>query len=272
VSWRGRGRPEAANEVRSTSCRAVHWCAGLRRPGRHHGQAPRSRRGDSAWAAGGQSGAPCERRGSSPRSTSSGSRAPRRRSTSCSTDTWRVLDVDPNTAKAYRGYIENHIRPVLAELSVGRVNGEMLDSFYAELRRCRVRCRRGQELIDQRTKREHACDARCRPHVCKPLAAATVRQIHWILSGAFDRGVRWRWLSVTPVQSAEPPSPPVPKPDPPSPEEAARILNEAWKDLDWGLFLWLAMTVGASRRAVRPAARPCRPDEACASDSQQHQR
>jgi integrase len=30
-------------------------------------------------------------------------------------------------------------------------------------------------------------------------------------------------------------------------KDAARILNEAWKDPEWGTFLWLAMTVGARR-------------------------
>jgi integrase len=35
---------------------------------------------------------------------------------------------------------------------------------------------------------------RCTQHVCRPLAGSTVRQIHWILSGAMDRAVRWRWI------------------------------------------------------------------------------
>lgn len=34
---------------------------------------------------------------------------------------------------------------------------------------------------------------------------------------------------------------------PPTPAEAARILSEAWKDLDWGAFVWVAMTSGARR-------------------------
>ena len=34
--------------------------------------------------------------------------------------------------------------------------------------------------VDHRTRTEHECQERCRPHVCRPLAAPTVRQIHWI--------------------------------------------------------------------------------------------
>jgi integrase len=33
----------------------------------------------------------------------------------------------------------------------------------------------------------------------------------------------------------------------PTAEEAARILNEAWKDPQWGTLVWLAMTTGARR-------------------------
>ncbi len=158
-----------------------------------------------------------------------------------------VLDVDDSTSKTYRGYIKNHIRPVLGKMPVAKVDGEVLDSFYGQLRRCRVRCKSGSRQIDHRTVREHDCDDRCRPHKCRPLAASTVRQIHWILSGAFDRAVRWNWLSVTPCGSAEPPAPPRPNPEPPSAEEAARIVIEAWKDTEWGTLLWVAMTTGVRR-------------------------
>lgn len=74
-----------------------------------------------------------------------------------------------------------------------------------------------------------------------------MRQIHWILSGAFDRAVRWNWVSVTPVGAAEPPAPPKPNPEPPTAAEAARILAEAWKDPDWGALVWTAMTTGVRR-------------------------
>lgn len=160
---------------------------------------------------------------------------------------FEVLDVDPNTSKTYISYMDRHVRPIIGRLPLTRVDGEVLDSLYAQLRRCRRRCKGAKGAIDHRLATEHECTDKCRPHVCKPLAAATVRQIHWILSGAFDRAVRWDWISVTPAGAASPPPPPRPNPSPPSPDEAARILNEAWRDEDWGTFVWLAMTTGARR-------------------------
>lgn len=38
-----------------------------------------------------------------------------------------------------------------------------------------------------------------------------------------------------------------PNPQPPSPEEAARIVNAAWADPDWGTLIWLAMVTGLRR-------------------------
>lgn len=41
-----------------------------------------------------------------------------------------------------------------------------------------------------------------------------------------------------------------PEPDPPSAAEAARILNAAWADPDWGMLLWLTMITGRRRGEV----------------------
>jgi integrase len=163
-----------------------------------------------------------------------------------------VLDVEGTTRSAYLGYIDNHIRPQLGALQVGRVDAEVLDSFYANLRTCRKNCR-GKKGIDHRTtwphechlvkhrrRSDHDCTALgcktmdCPPHRCRPLAASTIRQIHWILSGAFSRAVRWRWITLNPIEQAMPPSAPPPKPDPPSAHEAALLAMQAWTDPDWG--------------------------------------
>jgi len=71
--------------------------------------------------------------------------------------------------------------------------------------------------------------------------------MHFILSGAYKRAVRWRWVATSPVGDAAPPAAPRPNPEPPTPEQAARIMNEAWRDPDWGAFVWVAMTTGARR-------------------------
>jgi integrase len=177
-----------------------------------------------------------------------------------------VIDVEPATLAPYLRYINRYIRPQIGTLQVGRVDAEVLDSFYGRLRTCRADCRGAKLLVDHRTPLEHECrvvkhrrrgehacsDVGCRvvecpPHSCRPLAPATIRQIHWILSGAFNRAVRWRWVNQNPMEHGEPPPAPTPNPNPPTAAEAAQLVNEAWKDPDWGAFLWLAMTTGARR-------------------------
>jgi integrase len=142
------------------------------------------------------------------------------------------FDGSPRTLELYRGYVRKHISPFLGHLKVGELDADVLDSFYAELRRCRHHCN-GRSFIQHRTTVEHECDERCGPHRCRPLAATTVRHMHFILSGAYRKAVRWRWVSVSPVGQDEPPPAPKPNPQPPTPAEAARIVNEAWRDPDW---------------------------------------
>jgi integrase len=157
-----------------------------------------------------------------------------------------VLKIEDTTRTGYESLIRLYIRPKLGDLPIGRIDGETLDAFYAELRRCRALCDR-RPRIDHRTDTEHECDDRCGRHVCKPLGASYLRKIHIVLNGAFARAVRWRWIGTNPVQQAEAPPQPAPDPNPPSPTQAARIVGEAWRDPDWGMLVWLAMTTGARR-------------------------
>jgi integrase len=157
-----------------------------------------------------------------------------------------VLEIEDTTRSGYESMIRLYIRPMLGDLAIGRIDGETLDAFYAELRRCRARCHR-RSRIDYRTDAEHECDDRCAKHVCKPLGASYLRQIHTVLNGAFTRAVRWRWIGINPVRQAEAPPQPAPDPNPPSPTQAARIVREAWRDQEWGMLVWLAMTTGARR-------------------------
>ncbi|MCF7547412.1 tyrosine-type recombinase/integrase [Pseudonocardia sp. WMMC193] len=152
----------------------------------------------------------------------------------------------PTTLDLYRTHVRNHIKPVLGHLRVSQLDPETLDSFYGELLRCRSRCA-GRRRVDHHSAEPHDCNDRCTPHQCRPLAPTTVRHIHFILSGAYKRAVRWRWLAVNPMAQAEPPPPPRPNPQPPTAAEAARIVNESWRDPDWGTLVWTAMTTGARR-------------------------
>lgn len=158
---------------------------------------------------------------------------------------FEMLDIERDTVENYRRLARLHIRPPIGGQKVGALDADTFDSFYAELRRCRDHCDR--PYLHHRTNVEHECDARCGPHECRPLAASSIRQIHFILSGALKRAVRWRWIATNPISLAQPPATPTPNPRPPTPDEAARILSAAWRDPDWGLLVWLAMVTGARR-------------------------
>jgi integrase len=160
---------------------------------------------------------------------------------------FELADLDRNTLSTYRGYADRHIRPLIGTTKVGAIDGALFDSFYAELRRCRAHCDR-RPFTEHRTDREHECDNRCHPHECRPLSAGTIRQIHFIVSGALKRAVRWRWIATNPIVEAEPPSAPRPNPQPPSAAEAAQILAAAWdQDPEWGLLVWVVMVTGLRR-------------------------
>lgn len=195
-------------------------------------------------------------------------RSPRSRATMGQlVDRWfAVHDGDPSTLRGYETKIRNHVKPVLGNLPLTRVTTEILDSFYADLRRCRAHCDR-REHLDHRTTVPHDCDEHdgepcrppvpetckpcrraCKPHVCRGLAASSIRQIHWIVSGALDRGVVWGWIATNPAEHATKPTLPHPDPKPPSAEEAARLVDAATElDADWGAFVWTKMTIGARR-------------------------
>jgi integrase len=138
---------------------------------------------------------------------------------------WRqsVRPISPTTVAAYRGYIDRSILPSLGRLQVGRLDAATLDAFYARLRR------------------QGGKDGR-------PLAASSVRQIHAILSGALTRAVVWGWINHNPARLASPPSREPADTQPPVVTDAARLLRTAAaEDPELGLFLRLAVVLGARR-------------------------
>ena len=50
------------------------------------------------------------------------------------------FDGAESTKALYAGYVRKHVLPYLGRLKVGAVDPDVLDSFYAELRRCRDHC------------------------------------------------------------------------------------------------------------------------------------
>jgi integrase len=138
------------------------------------------------------------------------------------------------TRERYLDLIRRYIRPTIGDTPAAKLDAELLERFYARLQRCR-----------------DLCGARPRAgHECRPLASATVRQIHQIIRSALERAVRWQHLGVNKAAFAAAPSPSRPNPDPPSAAEAARILTAAWADPDWGMLLWLTMITGRRRGEV----------------------
>jgi integrase len=95
----------------------------------------------------------------------------------------------------------------------------------------------------------HDCRrAGCKPHVCKPLTANTIRNIHGILSGAFTTARRWEWIGSNPAELARPPAVSQ-RPLPATlPEDVAAVIakgREAHPEM--ALYLWLSAITGARR-------------------------
>ena len=122
-------------------------------------------------------------------------------------DEWlKTVEVEDSTRDGYIGYVERNIRPTLGAVPIAKLSTRTLETFYAELRRCRIRCN-GRPTIAHRVVGEHACDvAGCEPHVCRPMAASTVRQVHAVISGALSAAVRWDWIASNPARGAHGPA------------------------------------------------------------------
>jgi integrase len=158
-----------------------------------------------------------------------------------------VLDVEPTTRARYELDVRLRLRPALGVLPLSRIEPDLVERLYAQLRTCKDRCGGKGGHIRHRTTKPHECGEKCRAVDCHPLSSSSIRSVHWVLNSAMDCAVRWRWISQNPLDVVQPPPPPKPDPRPPSPKEAARILNEAWKDPEWGALVWTAMTTGARR-------------------------
>lgn len=109
-----------------------------------------------------------------------------------------VLKIEDTTRVGYERVIRRHIRPLVGDLPIGQLNGETVDSLYAQLRMCSAHCG-GRAYTVHRTDHDHDCDERCGPHRCTPLGEAYLRQIHNVLNGAFVRAVKWRWIGTNPL-------------------------------------------------------------------------
>jgi integrase len=176
-------------------------------------------------------------------------------------DRWlAVADLEFTTRVTYEGYIERVIRPVLGGMRLREVERrvDVLDGLYAGLRQCRRLCGGRKGLVDHRRlgrarrpdedEPDHECDARCRPHRCRPLETSSILQIHSILRRAFKYAVKWQWMTQNPAQLATVPRHVTHVTDPPSPRDAARLVAAAAeRSPELSLFVWLIMVTGARR-------------------------
>src|SRR5215211_3292519 len=65
-----------------------------------------------------------------------------------------VAAVEPRTRETLRCYVRKHIDPVIGDCAIGNLRAETLDSFYAQLRRCRDHCD-GQSPVLHHTNGDH---------------------------------------------------------------------------------------------------------------------
>ena len=167
-------------------------------------------------------------------------------------DRWLAnLDVEVKTRHEYAGYVRRTLRPAFGRVPVARLDASTIESLYAQLRRCRRMCRPGEQITDHRTERDHLCDRRCQPHQCRPLAPATIRTLHAILSGTLNMVVRYGWITVNPMDQVVKPRARRPQPDPSSSAAAARLVAAAFdQDDEWGVLVWLVMVTGMRRSAL----------------------
>ncbi|ONI85343.1 hypothetical protein ALI144C_13670 [Actinosynnema sp. ALI-1.44] len=70
-----------------------------------------------------------------------------------------------------------------------------------------------------------------------------------MISAAYRSAIRWDWTTTNPAHQATPLSTPRPCPRPPAPDDVARILTEAWQQVDpfLAVAIWIAITTGARR-------------------------
>ena len=130
--------------------------------------------------------------------------------------------------------VRDYIAPRFGNLKASKLTAEHLENYYALLQTCKSN-------VALRV------NHRAASHLCEKLSNSSVRQIHFILTAAFKRAVKWGYLDASAPALAEPPAFEQGKPSPPEPEQLASCINEAWRDFGWGMFLWVTMMTAGRR-------------------------
>lgn len=121
----------------------------------------------------------------------------------------QTAELEQTTRDGYDFNLNKHIRPLIGSRKISMINVEMLESFNAELRRCRDHCD-GRTTLNHYTEQPHRCGRRCRKHVCRPLSNVTIRKINFIISGTYQGAMCWEGISHNPVPNTKLPAAPPP--------------------------------------------------------------
>jgi integrase len=144
-----------------------------------------------------------------------------------------VAELGATTRHSYEGYIRRQILPTLGNMPARKLDIELLERFYARLRK------------------QGGTGG-------KPMANSSVRQIHFILRAALGQAVKWGWLAENPAALATPPRFTWAEIQPPSVEGVNRLLDIAWEgDPDLGTLLWVAIISGVRRGELCGLRWPC---------------
>jgi integrase len=134
-------------------------------------------------------------------------------------------DLSPSTVRGYESFkrFKRYIQPTIGDVPLERLRVAQLDRLYAQLR------------TDSGP-------------TGRPLATATIRQVHAVLRRSLQQAVKWGWISSNPAALASPPrvwNRPI---EAPEPGVVSRLIEAAGDD-NPGLaaFLQLAATTGARR-------------------------
>jgi integrase len=132
-------------------------------------------------------------------------------------------DLSPSTVRGYENCVKRYIVPTIGDVPLERVRVAQLDRLYAQLR------------TDSGP-------------TGRPLATATIRQVHAVLRRALQQGVKWGWIDSNPAVLASPPRVRNRPIEAPEPTVVSRLIEEAGDDNpDMAAFLQLAATPGARR-------------------------
>jgi hypothetical protein len=158
-----------------------------------------------------------------------------------------LLDVEPTTQARYEGIIRVQIRPALGHLPLAKLDGDLLTASMPSSVAAGTGARAKTRTRSIRTQRENQCDESCVIVPCKPLSASSYPRD--ALDPQRGSGPRRPLALARPEPDREHGATDTGarQPRSPAPAEAARLLNAAWEDPDWGAFVWTAMTTGARR-------------------------